>query len=63
MIIGPRWYKLLGKITVPCRSVEDWAAWSATHDNRVALTEIGPLTYAQGVLAGIDEKLKSGATE
>jgi hypothetical protein len=47
------YFKLLGKIAVPCINMLDWARWFEEADRQVGLTEIGPLTVST-VFLGLD---------
>jgi hypothetical protein len=47
------YYKLLGKIAVPCRDMFEWAMWFEDADRQVGLTEIGPMTVST-VFIGLD---------
>lgn len=49
----PRWYKLLGKVAVPCDDMMEWARWRERANPRVALTEVGPLTVST-IFLGLD---------
>jgi hypothetical protein len=45
---GVTYYKLLGKLVVPCRDVMEWAVWyeQADEERRVGWTEVGPLSVS-----------------
>ena len=39
----PRYYRLIGKLPVLCRDIDEWADYMASVDCRVAETLVGPL--------------------
>jgi hypothetical protein len=45
-IPGITYYKLLGKLVVPCRDMMEWAVWFETAERHVGLTEVGPMTVS-----------------
>jgi hypothetical protein len=49
----PRWYKLIGKIAVPCSDMLEWAQWYETANRRVMWTEVGPLAVST-IFLGLD---------
>ena len=49
----PSYYKLLGKLPVPCADVIEWAKCFRTANRRVAETTVGPLRVST-VFLGID---------
>jgi hypothetical protein len=51
--LRPRWYKLIGKLAVPCSDMMEWARWFETANRRVMLTAVGPLEVST-VFLGLD---------
>src|SRR5215468_4686936 len=47
------YWKLDGKLAVPCDDVIEWGQWMETANRRVALTEVGPLRVST-VFIGLD---------
>jgi hypothetical protein len=54
-MMKPLYYKLLGKIPVPCTNTLEWGAWFESHfeDRVVAKTDIGPMQVST-VFVGLD---------
>jgi hypothetical protein len=49
----PSFYRLIGRLPVPCADVLEWARWRETADHVVAKTDIGPL-HVSTIFLGID---------
>jgi hypothetical protein len=58
MSYEPRWYKLIGKLPVPCRDIEEWAEWCAADERKriVRQDDVGPLRVST-VFLGLDHNL------
>lgn len=48
----PRYYKLTGKLAIPC-TMEEWAMWLETADRQVALDRVGGIVVST-VCLGLD---------
>ncbi len=60
MIKSPQFYKLIGKLPVLCRDLQEWVQWAAhNHIVRVAETQVGPL-WVSTVFLGIDHGMLEG---
>jgi hypothetical protein len=46
-------YKLIGRIPVPCNSIEEWQSWFLHTDRAVGRDNVGPL-FVSTVFLGVD---------
>jgi len=53
------YYRLIGKLPVPCRDVLEWGRWFETADRHVAKTGVGPLSVST-VFLGLDHNFMGG---
>lgn len=54
-----RYYKLMGRLAVPCADLTEWGVWFQSADRHVARTEIGPMIVST-VFLGLDHRIGPG---